>query len=157
MPPGRPEVGRRWDVDEVGRGIASGRAFAPDVESLLDALRLPDWIAESPEAHLLPHIRRATDGEESPWQIESVVVEDAVLVVTLRWLGSDNERASARGDAFNLIGAFAESTTSVRQQWTGSALEFDIATGQLEGDGQFAPHGHLVRLLVIGDRVTRHG
>ena len=85
------DVKRRWDIDEIGHGIASGRAFTPDVQRLEAALELPDWIAEQPEAHLLPHIR---------------------------------------------------------QRRIGDSFEYDIATGVLEGDSVFAPHGHLVRLRV---------
>src|SRR5207247_2078058 len=56
------DVKRRWDIDEIGHGIASGRAFTPDVQRLEAALELPDWIAEEPEAQLLPDLRRSVEG-----------------------------------------------------------------------------------------------
>ena len=49
----------RWDGDERGRGVADGGAFAAGAEELLEAMGTPDWVAEEPEAHLLPHLRRS--------------------------------------------------------------------------------------------------
>jgi hypothetical protein len=148
---------RRWDIDEVGHGVGSGEVFAPDAARLLDALQLPDWVAEDPDAHLLPHIRAACEAPDAPWLLLSAEVVDAVLDVTLHWNRAKHDPGSVRGDALALIGSFAEASTHIRQRWTGQALEYDVATGMLEGDGEFAPHGHLATIRVVGPRVTRHG
>lgn len=49
---------RRWDLDARGRGIGDGPRLVPGARELLDALARPDWVAEDPDAHLLPHLRR---------------------------------------------------------------------------------------------------
>jgi hypothetical protein len=38
---------------------------------LLDALQQPDWIAEDPEMHLLPHPQQACKGNDSGWALVS--------------------------------------------------------------------------------------
>src|SRR5690348_6269845 len=48
---------RRWDTDERHHGIASGAPLVPHVQRLVEHLRRDGWIAEQPEAHLLPHLR----------------------------------------------------------------------------------------------------
>ncbi len=141
------DVKRRWDIDEIGHGIASGRAFTPDVQRLEAALELPDWIAEQPEAHLLPHIRRVVESPESPYDLALWEIVDDVLVVDLV-----RKRPGIRGDDMEvvlaIVGGFAEPATHIRQRRIGDSFEYDIATGVLEGDSVFAPHGHLVRLRV---------
>jgi hypothetical protein len=49
----------RWDSDERGDGVADATALVPGAEELLDAMRRPRWVAEEPEAHLLPHLVQA--------------------------------------------------------------------------------------------------
>jgi hypothetical protein len=147
---------RRWDIDEVGHGIASGQAFAPQVARLFQALREADWVAEQPDVHLLPHIRRACEAPGSPWRLLRSDVQNAVLDVELRWERPNDDLATVRGDALALIGTFAEASTHIRQRWTGTTLEYDVATGMLNGDAEFEAHGHLVTLRVHGPRVTEH-
>jgi hypothetical protein len=57
---------RRWDTDTTGHGAGSAAQQVDAVEALIDAMRLPDWVAEEPEHHLLPHIERACAREGSP-------------------------------------------------------------------------------------------
>src|SRR5947209_3029975 len=66
----RPD--RRWEGDERGRGIGDGEWIAPTVARLLDALGLSDWVAEEPDVHLLPHLRRACalPGSPGPGRME---------------------------------------------------------------------------------------
>jgi hypothetical protein len=59
-------VGRRWDIDERGRGVADARHFADGARELVDAMVEEDWVAEDPDAHLLPHIRRACERDGAP-------------------------------------------------------------------------------------------
>src|SRR5687768_1478367 len=64
-----PVPHRRWDTDERGRGVADGGWIAPDVRRLLDTLAEPGWVAEDPDIHLLPHLRRACQEAGSPWTL----------------------------------------------------------------------------------------
>jgi hypothetical protein len=87
---------RRWDVDERGRGVADAGALAPGVRELVDALAIEGWVAEQPEAHLLPHIERAC--REAGLELIEHDVENAVLVVRIDWPGRprhDEARAAA--------------------------------------------------------------
>jgi hypothetical protein len=138
----------RWTEDTRGRGVASGEALLPAVDALRGAMTAATWVAEKPEAHLLPHIRRAVERDASPWTLVGAEVVDAVLVVSLRWTGPGN-RASLRAEAMALAGSFAESNTFVRESRDGEETAFEVVTGMLDGDGPFSGHGHLVRLRVV--------
>jgi hypothetical protein len=133
---------RRWDTDERGRGVAGGSAFASGVEELVEALALEDWIAEEPEAHLLPHIERACT--LAGLELLEHRLEDAVFTVRIAWPGP-RRGDEARAAIFAVVGSFAESATSVRQR----GLSFEVATGMLDPDTPFKSHGHLVRLELV--------
>ena len=137
----------RWSGDTRGRGVSDASSSLPALERLRKALRREDWVAEQPEAHLLPHIVASCEAGSSPWTLLNTAVEHAVLVVTLAWQRQSRD-ASLRRDAMGLIGAFAESNTFVHQVKSGGDWVFEVTTGQLEGDASYAPHGHLVRLVV---------
>jgi hypothetical protein len=64
----------RWDIDERGRGVADASQFAQGAGELVDAMREPNWVAEEPEAHLLPHLRRACEAADAPLVLESFSV-----------------------------------------------------------------------------------
>jgi hypothetical protein len=139
-------VKRRWDIDERGHGVADARQFADGARDLVAAMETTDWVAEEPEAHLLPHIRRTCEG--SPLSlIEAGVAEDGVLVVEFRWEGGDE---SHWPEVWRVIGSFAESASYLHQRSENGTDVFDVVTGMLAGETQFAPHGHTVRI-----RVTR--
>jgi hypothetical protein len=140
---------RRWDTDEVGHGIGHGRALIPDLRRLEAALDLPDWIAERPDAHLLPHIRRVVESPASPFDLVGWEIADNVLVVDLRPRQSDARRDDRKA-ILAIVGAFAEPATFIRERRVGDSFEYDVACGVLEGDGGFGPHGHLVRLRIRG-------
>lgn len=134
----------RWEGDERGEGVADGRAFAPAVDELAAALRRPNWVAEEPEVHLLPHLERAC--ESLPFELVSAQrTVDGVFDVTVRWTGGASVGA-VREAVFALIGSFAESATAIRQRRDGG-LVFEVATGMLD-DAEFAPHGHTLRFTV---------
>ena len=78
---------RRWDDDERGHGIADARRLAPGARELVDAMEQPDWVAEQPEAHLLPHVVRYCGEPGSPLRLEEATVTDGLLELTLRWSG----------------------------------------------------------------------
>ena len=135
-------VKQRWDTDERGRGIASAAAFAPALERLLEAVRQPDWVAEEPDHHLLPHVRRLCD--EQGWTV-SAELDGAVLVLgVVLPAGSDRRELRAAGHA--LVGTFSEECTHIEQRQSNGAVELDVVTGMPDGSEQFAPHGHTVRL-----------
>ena len=134
----------RWDTDERGRGIASAAAFAPALERLLEAAREPDWVAEEPEHHLLPHVRRLCD--ERGWTVSAEVNEGVlVLDVGLR-AGTDRRELTVAGYA--LVGTFSEESSHIEQRQSNGVIELDVVTGMPDGSEQFGPHGHTVRLRI---------
>src|SRR4029078_13649802 len=81
-------AGRRWDTDERGHGVGPGDAFSPNVQELTDALPGSGWVAEEPEAHLLPHLQAACDEPGSRWTVTHWTVDDGVFVVDASWTRS---------------------------------------------------------------------
>jgi hypothetical protein len=135
---------RRWDNDTKGVGARDGTPAAESVEHLLDTLGMPGWVAEEPEVHLLPHVERTL--EELGVPLLSAVVVNGVLELVVA-LG-DRPRTAARYVAFALVASFAETSTHVREVEQGV---FEVVTGMLPGDGDFAPHGHLVTIRLRAD------
>jgi hypothetical protein len=144
----------RWEEDERGIGIARGDALAPGVEQLLATMQTDGWVAEQPEAHLLPHIRRWC-AETGRFRILGERSEDAVYVVELEWTAPDEPSRELRADVYALVGTFAESSTHLRQRTGDQAIEYDVTTGMLEDETHFRTHGHLVRLRIAGTRAVR--
>jgi hypothetical protein len=145
---------RRWEEDERGIGVARGDAFAPGVDGLLATMRADGWVAEQPEAHLLPHIRRWCE-KTGRFRILGERSEDAVYIVELEWTAPDEPFRELRADVFALVGTFAESSTHVRQRTDAGAVEYDVTTGMLEDETPFHTHGHLVRLRISGEQAVR--
>ncbi len=145
---------RRWDTDERGRGVATGAAYTSQVGDLLTALQEPEWIAEDPDHHLLPHLQRACATPGGPWRLTATAMgDDGVYTVNLDWQGAGGSR-ELRADVFALIGQVAEATTHVRQAVAGGRIEFRAATGMLAGDSPFAGHGHLIALRIGGPSIV---
>ena len=139
-------AGRRWDGDERGEGVADAGAFAGAAGALLEAMRSANWVAEAPEAHLLPHLRRAC--KSLPFELVAAGTSaDGTFDVELHWTGETRGQAEVRAAIFALVGSFAELSTYVRQR-NGGPLAFEVVTGFLEGESVFSPHGHTVRLSV---------
>jgi hypothetical protein len=110
-------------------------------------------VAEEPDAHLLPHLERACASAGSPLELEGTEsLPDGTYEVRLRWHGGDESVGATRAAVFCLIGVVAEGATYVRQRGGEGELLFEIGTGMLEGDTDFAPHGHsiLLRLRKAG-------
>ena len=148
--PGRPP---RWDPDPRGIGVADARAHL----GLLDALRQvadeDGWVAEDPEAHLLPHLRTQA-GDGGRWTLVGAeTVPDGTLEVDLRWAGpADAGRMAIRTAAWALIGAIAEGATVVHEErGVDGVTTFAVVTGALPGETRFAPHGHTLRLRLGSD------
>ena len=145
----------RWEGDRIGHGIGDASWIAPPVRSLLDALSESTWIAEDPADHLLPHLQGVIEGAGSPWSLLSADVHDAVYVLALEWSRPTGRMGVLRADAFTLLGSMTESATYVHQRVEGEMVIYDVVTGMLPDDTQFAPHGHAVRLRIGGESVRR--
>lgn len=142
---------RRWDGDERGHGVASGESHVQHARRLLDALELPDWVAEEPELHLLPHLERAALG--LGFGLRGAASDGAVYELRLTWLG-DQGRGPLRRAAHSLIGSIAEESTHVAEWVDGDVVVFDVATGNVTEDRHFGPHGHLLRLRIQTGRAA---
>jgi hypothetical protein len=148
------EPTRRWDLDERGTGIASGEPFAEGVEALRDQMRAEDWVTEEAGAHLLSHIRRACEGLGSFDVLGERQDDDGIYVVRLAWHGEPDVGAM-REAMFGVIGAFAESSTHVRQRTLADVVEYDVVTGMLPDETPFRTHGHLIRFRIEGAQTAR--
>jgi hypothetical protein len=145
----------RWEGDQVGTGVGDAGDFAPGVRKLLEEMVAPDWVVEDPQVHLLPQLERTLAEPSSPWRLVDDVVVSAVYTVTVAWTRREGTIEQLRRDVFSLVGAVAKTATHVSQQSRRGRLEFDVATGVLEGESRFRPHGHMLRLKVMGDAAER--
>ena len=107
-------------------------------------MREPGWVAEDPDVHLLPHLKRAC--EQLPFELADTRVDDGVHVVRLAWKG-ERSIGQVRAAIFALLGSIAESATYVRQRNEDDELEYEVVTGML-ADPHFAPHGHTLILRI---------
>jgi hypothetical protein len=145
---------RRWDIDEHGTGVADGSAFREIVEDLLKALATPGWVAEQPEAHLLPHFERHCAAPGSHWEILSTQFDDSgVFDVVVRWKPEAGTFNELRNDVFALIATVGEPATHIHQRVGNDEISFDVVLGVLNGQSHFKSHGHLVRLRASGPAV----
>ena len=136
---------QRWDTDDRFTGVADASAFAPAVEELAALARRPDWVAEGPEIHLVPHLRGASVDGVRITQIRTG--EDGVLAVDAQ-CDPGASRGELRRQAWVLLGTVAEPAASVRERRDGDAAVFEVITGIPEGAGPFASHGHTLRLTL---------
>jgi hypothetical protein len=135
---------KRWDTDDRFSGAADASAFAPAIEELAALARRPRWVAEDPELHLAPHLRRASVDGLRIGEIRTV--RDGVLAVTAE-CGQGVSRGELRRLAWALLGTIAEPAASVRERH-GDAAVFEVVTGIPDDGGSFATHGHTLRLTV---------
>lgn len=144
-------MAKRWDTDERGRGVGDAAHLAGETRKLLDAMSAPGWVAEDPEVHLLPHVERFCGRPDSPLALESHETRaDATFAVTLRWRGEPGPWREPRAAVFALLGEIAELAVVAREHHDGTDLVLNVVTGMLAGDTAFAPHGHTLRLTVMG-------
>lgn len=148
----RAMVDRRWDGDEQGDGVADATRFVDGAAELIAAMQRPNWVAEQPEVHLLPHLEKAC--ESLPLRIlDARTSEDGAYEVQLGWTGDEAGVGRIRASIFSLLGGIAESSSYVRQRRlestksSGAALTFDVVTGIVD-EAPFKPHGHTLRLSV---------
>ena len=140
---------RRWENDERGVGVADATRLVDSARELLDAMAEPGWVTEEPEAHLLPHLERACARRTSPFTLESSQVEaDGTLTLELRWTGAKRDLRAVWAAAYALIGEIAESASYLRERWDGDDVVYDVVTGMLAPDTEFAPHGHVLNVRI---------
>ena len=99
----------------------------------------PDWNAEQPEAHLLPHLERWCGREDSPFALRSAALHGTVFVVDLE----PKEAApahDARPDVYALIATIAEPTTVVVESQLDDVDTFDVALAVVPGQSTFPNH-----------------
>lgn len=136
---------RRWDGDERGDGVADATKFLDGATELITAMRRPNWVAEEPEVHLLPHLQQAC--ESLPLEIlDARTVDDGSYDIRLRWTGEETGVGVIRAAIFSLLGGIAEPSSYIRQRRTDS-LTFEVITGIVD-EVPFKPHGHTLRLTV---------
>jgi hypothetical protein len=146
-------LGHRWDGDTRGAGIGDGGWITDDVDQFKAALNEPDWIAEEPAQHLLPHLRRACGVPRSPWTLLGAELMEMVYVLSLRWARDEATMRQLRADVYGLVGAIAESVSYLHQRVELETVHYDVVTGMLATDTAFHPHGHLLELRISGPDV----
>jgi len=144
---------RRWDEDERGDGVADAMQFVDGAAELIAAMQRPNWVAEEPEAHLLPHLEQAC--ESLPLQILTArTSDDGSYEVQLRWTREEAGVGAIRASIFSLLGEVAEPSSYIRQRRPDSTpdspvvLSFDVVTGIVD-EMPFKSHGHTLRLDVV--------
>ena len=132
----------RWDNDERGHGMADGWAHVPYLRRLLEAMASPGWVAEDPDAHLLPKLSAACQEAGSPWTLLSTRLDGAVYELALAWDREGSGIGRLRADVNALIGSVAEGSGHIRQHMTDGEIRYEVTTGMLDGDSGFSGHGH---------------
>jgi hypothetical protein len=137
----------RWRDDTTGRGVGDATAFVDGAVELVDSMRTPDWVAEEPEAHLLPHLREAAEG--LPVALDATrTLDDGTFEIELTWTGEEAGVGEIRRAVYALVGSVAETATYVRQRRDDGSATFELVTGIIGEDAHFEPHGHAVRFRV---------
>jgi len=121
-------------------------------------MRANEWVAEEPETHLLPHLRRAC--ESLPLElVDARTAPDGTFEIELLWMGQRNRLGNVREAIFGLVGSMAESATYIGQRRTAplsdvdrvapdGELLFEVVTGMIAKDTPFVSHGHTLRFRV---------
>jgi len=105
----------RWDGDRTGRGLGDAAAFADAATELVAAMRAPEWVAEEPEVHLLPHLETAC--RELPLKLQSTAIaDDGTFDIELEWHGDGDSVGQVRSAVYGLLGSVAEKETYIRQR-----------------------------------------
>src|SRR5215472_15931252 len=143
---------KRWDTDDRFTGVGVASVFAPAIEELAALARRPDWVAEEPEIHLVPHLRGAS--VEGLRIVEIHTGEDGVLSVTAA-CDPGAGHGELRRRAWALLGTVAEPAASVRERRDGDAAVFEVVTGIPDNTGPFASHGHTLRLTLTQAAASR--
>jgi hypothetical protein len=150
-------VPKRWDDDERGHGVADAAQLVAGATELVAAFSESAWVAEEPELHLRPHVEAWCQRDERLELTDAHASDTTAYILDLKWRGAPASVGEARAAVFSLIGSFAESATYVRQRRVRNGgdhptttLRFEVGTGELAPDSEFAPHGHVVVIDVAG-------
>ena len=137
-------IKRRWDNDTREVGIASGQPLEAAIRALLEACRVAGWVTEDAEGHLGVHLRRRCEERGSPWTwVSATQGEDGVYETELEHFPA--RPLDVGRDAVRLLATIAEDSLNVRRV---DDQTFEAVTGMLPGDGDFASHGHTIRLRI---------
>jgi catechol 2,3-dioxygenase-like lactoylglutathione lyase family enzyme len=171
LPPGRPRAGRQavpsascrraGTTTTGGHGVGDGPWLLDGTEELMTALAEPEWVAEQPEAHLLPHLRRRLEAGGPLELVEARSEPDGAYALDVAGRGERGDLQGARAAVYALVGEVAESATYVRQRVGPPAADFDagapggrvvfeVATGMLAGGNTFASHGEVLLPRLAG-------
>jgi len=145
----------RWPGDERGGGgVSDASSSSERVRALAHQMDEAGWLAEDPEAHLGPKLLAwlASDAATG-WGQPELSISSGTLGIRIEWQRPGRMR-DLRGDAYALIGSFAEDQTSVVQAVAESSVTYTVATGQ-PATATARAHGHIVRVEVIGEGAAR--
>jgi hypothetical protein len=139
----------RWDPDERGIGVGDARAFLAELDALRAQAVEPGWVAEDPDAHLLPRLSESI-ASGAPWRLEATGTEaDGTFAIRLGWMGgSDAGRGAIRAAVVALISEIAEGTTLIHERRAEGVVSYAVITGDLPGETRFATHGHTLVLTI---------
>jgi hypothetical protein len=147
----------RWDDDNRGYGVADAAQLVAGATELVAAFSKSAWVAEQPEVHLRPHVEEWCQRDQRLRLTDAQTDDADAYIVEVEWRGAPGSVGPARAAVFSLIGSFAESATYVRQrrvrcddESTRMRLQFEVGTGELAPDANFAPHGHVVIINLAG-------
>jgi hypothetical protein len=150
-------MARRWDNDDRGHGVADAAPLVSGASELVAAFRQPNWVAEQPEMHLVPHVEAWCQEDRRLALTRAHTDSTGACVLDFEWHGATRSVGGARAAVFSLIGSFAESATYVRQRRAAhdgdgfaTQLQFEVGTGELGPDARFDSHGHVVVINVKG-------
>jgi hypothetical protein len=115
-------------------------------------MRRSDWVAEDPEAHLLPHLQRWCEREECALSIEQASSVDGTFEITLLPRTSLSP-ADTRREVFALLGTIAEGASFIHEQEHASGTSFEVTSGMLDDQTPFRSHGHTIRVWVAHEAV----
>ena len=137
---------KRWEDDKRGSGVADAKSSLPAIEELAGLAGADGWVAEEPEAHLMPGLRERI--AISGLRLEEADVQaDGALRVRLSSAARQSPR-EIRQSVWAVIGGAAELTSLVRETAVDGTIKFEVVTGIPPG-GRFSTHGHTLLLEVV--------
>lgn len=152
---GNEDQRRRWDTDDRFTGVADASAFAAAADELVTLTRLPGWVAEDPDLHMVPHLDDSGTAGPGLRLLDVSTGDQGVLNVAAEHQPGASRR-DIRKQAWTLIGTVAELLASVSEHTQDDRVVFEVVTGVPAG-GHFATHGHTLRLTVYPPLDSREG
>src|SRR3954452_611450 len=127
----------RWDGDDRGRGIGDATLLVSGATELVAAFGQPEWVAEQPETHLLPHVEAWCQRDQRLVLTDAEADASGAYILEFDWQGAPGSVGEVRATVFSLIGSFAEGATYVRQRRVSIdggdpalKLQFEVGTGE---------------------------